>query len=206
MRSAIKPTLALLCGSLGWAQLQTNSIEITTSRTLAATPDQASFSVRVDTGLGATLADVANVLSSTGITADNFVNLTPAFLNPRYDLEWNFNLTIPLSKISSTVAQLTSLPTRTTSFTFSGVTTSAAAQPTCRTADLVADASAQAQKLADAANLRLGPVLAISDAGGPVGVLALPSGFTLSGFLRFAIISQNKRTCVATVKFGIVRL
>ena len=205
--------LALLCGSLGWAQLQTNSIEITTTRTLTATPDQVTFNIWVDTGFGYSLSDVLNAISSVGITADNFAGLSSPFLyivgSAHYSLEWDFSLTVPLSKASSTMAQLASLAVKTAridalliSFGLQGVSTSPTNQPTCAISDLVADATAQAQALADAANVRLGPVLAISNQRG-----------TSTGIISFFILSTRlipplsvSQTCTATFKFGIVRL
>ena len=209
----MKLCLALLCSSLGWAQLQTNSIEITASRTLNAIPDQASFDVQVATGFGASLSDVVNDLSSVGITAADFASLSPAFLfvsRPNYSLEWDFIFTVPLSNAPSILNQLTALTNKTArispvsiSFDLLGVSTSQANQPMCPINDLVADATAQAQILANAANLRLGPILAISNQSS-----TLPG--TFSDVFSFGIIPilrlSPSQACTATVKFGIVRL
>ncbi len=208
----------LLCGSAGWAQLQTNAILITASRTLNVAPDQAIFDIQVSSGYGASLSDIVNILSPAGVTASDFASLTPLFLyavgpnstGTNYTLSWGFTLTVPLSQAPGTLNQLTSLATKTNttnplsvSFSLIGTSTSQAAQAACPINDLVADATAQAQTLADAANLRLGPILAVSNQ-----ISTLPE--TFSEVYSFGIIPilrlSPSQACVATVKFGIVRL
>src|SRR5271165_7514574 len=187
----------LFLASTAWGQLQTNSIFVTASRTLASIPDQATLSVQVYSGFGASLSDVVNAVSSAGISSNNFTGIE--FLNvlpPNTSLEWDFNLTTPLSTLGPTMATLSSLQAKgsnglVVSFSFQGTSTSQAAQPKCVIADLVSDATVQAQALADAANLRLGPVLAVSDqgVGGTAGL------FIVAARLYFE--STTPATCAA---------
>jgi uncharacterized protein YggE len=212
----MKLRVSLLCAAAAWGQLQTNAIIVSASRTLNSVPDQAAFSVQVYSAYGATLSDVVNAVSSIGITSGNLTGAVFSFrgdlptrsvLPPNTNLEWDFNLTVPLSNVGSTIAALTALQAKTNnglsvSFSLQGIGTSAAGQPACVIADLVADATVQAQQLADAANLRLGPVLAVSDQSSTpsfsIAFLSLPS---FVGFL-----TTPPPACAATVKFGIVRL
>lgn len=194
----------LFLASAAWGQLQTNSILVAASRAMPSIPDQATLSVQVYSGFGASLSDVVNAVSSAGINSSNFTgfgffNVLP--LNTH--LEWDFDLTVSLSTLGPTMATLSSLQAKgsnglVVSFSFQGTSTSQAAQPMCVISDLVADATVQAQALADAANLRLGPVLAVSDQGGATTGL-----FILGDRVS---VSTPPTICTATVKFGIVRL
>jgi hypothetical protein len=209
----MKLCISLLLMSTAWGQLQTNSIIVAASRTLPAVPDQATFGVQVYSGFGPSLSDIVEAVSSAGVSASDFTGF--GFLNnlpPNTSVEWDFSFTVPLSALGGAINALSSLQANhsnglVVSFSFQGASTSVAGQPACVITDLVADATAEAQALADAANLRLGPVLAVSDQGG----LATPFFVFASGaFLTVGRIdflpSTLPSTCVATVKFGIVRL
>ncbi len=78
-------------------------------------------------------------------------------------LQWSFTLAVPLSKIKDTIATLTTVQQNvakknngfSVSFSLQGAQVSPQAQQsqTCALPDLIADARAQAQKLADAAGM-----------------------------------------------------
>src|SRR5271167_3429476 len=68
--------LALLVASVAFAQLETNSVTVTASRTVSAAPDQVIFGVFVNSGFSSSLADIVNAVSSAGITQANFSTLT----------------------------------------------------------------------------------------------------------------------------------
>jgi hypothetical protein len=156
---------------------------------------------------------IVKVVSSAGLGAGDFagfgfLNILPA----NTSVEWDFTLTVPLSALGSAITTLSSLQTNRSnglvvSFNFQGTSTSVAGQPACVISDLVADATAQAQVLADAANLRLGPVLAVSDQGGAATpyFIFVSGAFLTIGRIDF-LLGSTPSTCVATVKFGIVRL
>jgi uncharacterized protein YggE len=207
---SMKFCAVLFLASAALGQLQTNSILVAASRTMASIPDQATLSVQVYSGFGASLSDVVNAVSSAGISSSNFTGF--GFFNvlaPNTSLEWNFSLTVPLSTLGPTMAALSSLQTKgsnglVVSFSFQGTSTSQAAQPKCVTSDLVADATVQAQALAAAANLRLGPVLAVSDQDGGGTPYFIFGGVSLREFAY--LLTTTPATCAATVKFGIVRL
>jgi uncharacterized protein YggE len=89
-------------------------------------------------------------------------------------LQWAFTLPAPLANTKATVASLTTLQTNianannglTLSFSITGtqVSTQLAQSQTCSLTALIASATTQAQSLAAAGGLTLGPILALSSA------------------------------------------
>src|SRR3984893_3664112 len=167
-----------------FAQLDSNSVIVTATRSMTQQPDQVLFGVTVQSGLNTSLGDVVAALQGSGITAANFSgisaapftgNLIPTPQQPptvTQMLQWTFALQAPLAKIKDTIATLTALQKNiaqqnnglTLSFNVQATQVSAQLQQSqvCPTSDLLADATAQAQKLAGAAGLSLGAVLAIA--------------------------------------------
>ncbi|HEY6390433.1 MAG TPA: hypothetical protein VIX89_04080, partial [Bryobacteraceae bacterium] len=86
----------------------------------------------------------------------------------------------------------------TVSFNVQGVQVSQQAQQSqaCALSDLIADARAQAQKLADAANLGVGVILAMS--GTTNGVAPLSNGLSV-------VALPTIPNCFLTVKFALQR-
>src|SRR5260370_31326366 len=64
--------LALVSGSLAFAQLDSNSITVSASRSGTLQPDQALFVVSVQSDLNTSLNDVLAALQGSGITSANF--------------------------------------------------------------------------------------------------------------------------------------
>jgi uncharacterized protein YggE len=204
--------LALLAfASLISAQTDSNSITVTASRNPNLQADQAVFGVSVSSGLDASLGDVFGALQGSGITLANFtgVSTPPQYFiaNPPTttspfppEAQWLFTLAVPLSKIKDTIASLTTVQQNAAkknnglSVTFqiqgSQVSLQALQSQTCALTDLIADARAQAQKLADAAGMGVGVILAMSSATsvpviGSYSSLAPPPNFTLT--VKFAL-------------------
>ena len=119
-------------------------------------------------------------------------------------LEWGFSLAVPLTKLKDTVAMLAALQQSvlqknnglTLSFYLQTLQVSAklAQTASCASSDLLSDARAKAQKLADAAGFSVGNVLAISStiSTEPAGSVSIyqsssyqPSGCSLTG--KFAL-------------------
>ena len=183
-----------------FGQLDSNSVTVTASRDSTQTPDQVGISVRVTSPVNTSLDDVLAALAGSGITAANFSSLygVPIFLNvvgsnqqPMPALEWDFRLIVPFSKLKDTLATLTSLQQSlakknsglTVDFSVSG--TSASSTPGCLLSDLIADGKVQAQKLASAAGLSVGSVLAMSQFVSTAnGVTAPPCSLTI----KFALL------------------
>ena len=216
--------LLILSVPLAFAQLDSNSVTVTATRGMSQQPDQVLFGVTVQSGLGASLDDVVAALQGSGITAANFsgVSTSPFGLtiNPAPGptilpmLQWTFGLQVPLAKIKDTIAALSALQKSiaqqakglTLSFSVQGAQVSAQQQQSqvCPTADLLADAQAQAQKLAGAAGLSVGSVLAMSSGTSiSSNALAVPIISNLS-FLS-ATASSFPSVCSMTVKFALLR-
>ncbi len=211
----------LFSAALAFAQLDSNSVTVTSSRNANLQPDEAVFGVYVDSPTSTTLDDVLAALAGSGITMTNFIGVStvqnPGGTEPPPPgLEWVFAVTAPIAKTKDTIATLTSLQARVTqaksglvlSFAVQGTQVSPKLQQSqpCTLSDLIADARAQAQKLADAAGMPLGPILAASSAT----LSTSTAGIVAPGisFNRFTLISSSfsvPAPCTATVKFALGR-
>lgn len=172
----------LLYSTIAFAQLDSNSVTVTASRTLNLQPDEVSFAVAVSAGPDVELPDVLATLQGVGITAANFTGTFSSFVyvtDPPAPapfplvapLRWNFSLNVPISKIKDTMAALNAaqkslVQTKSRlilSFSVQNAHVSQQLQAqACAQADLIADARAKAQKLADAAGMNLGVLLGMS--------------------------------------------
>jgi uncharacterized protein YggE len=170
--SILPLALLLLPASPLCAQLPSQTVTVTATQSVSVPPDQALFSLAVTSSVSTNLEQIISPLSGLGITP---LNLTAVGNSSATMLQWNFNLAVPLSNLTATIASLTNLEQNITqnnsgltlTFTVTGVQTSAQAQAsqqaqTCTNANLISDATAQAQKLVAAAGVALGPVLRLS--------------------------------------------
>ncbi len=155
-----------------------NSITVTASRTASTPADLVAFNVEVLTDLESSRDEVLSTLQGSMLTAANFfsVRTVQQYLRETYEtvnyLDWTFVLTAPIGNFKSTTSQLTALqqtvaekkPGMSLSFSVQGtqISSQAAQALTCSTSDLIADARAQAQKMAAAAGAAIGSVLAMS--------------------------------------------
>jgi hypothetical protein len=211
--------LLILSVPAAFAQLDSNSVTVSATRSMTQQPDQVLFAVNVQSGLNTSLDDVVAALQGSGITAANFsgvstganlvLNLQPTMAPPL--LQWIFALSAPLAKIKDTIATLSALQKSIAqqnnglmlSFNVQGSQVSAQSQQShvCPTSDLLADATTQAQKLAAAAGLSLG------------AVLAMASGTSVSGNAGSAVSIASvllgppvlPSVCSMTVKFALLR-
>ncbi len=203
--------LALLASiSLGFAQLESNSITVTTSH--SAQLDQAVYTVQVNSGLNASLDDALAALRGAGVTMANFLGLNSFFAIPAQPvpgplLAWTFRFAVPLAKMKDTITLLNSLQQNlanrgtglTIAFALQG--TQASGQ-SCAVSDLIADARAQAQKLADGGGVTVGNILAISS----------PTGTSSANSIQAAVLGASSPppsgppVCAVTVKFALLRL
>ncbi|HLI86911.1 MAG TPA: hypothetical protein VKV17_23595 [Bryobacteraceae bacterium] len=167
----------LFCHAALTAQT-TNSVTVIASQS-AAQLDSAAFAITVTSGFDATVEAVVNSVSSLGLTAANLVGIgPPAFFvdsstaapsrSAAPQEQWTFELVVPLTQMKSTAAALAALQKSfaagfSLSWTVSGTQTPGSAAA-CNLADLAAQANTQAQAIATAAAVKLGPVsrLAIS--------------------------------------------
>jgi hypothetical protein len=214
--------LLILSVPAAFAQLDSNSVTVSATRSMAQQPDQVLFAVNVQSGLNTGLDDVVAALQGSGITAANFSGVSmgpnvifvgvgpqpvPPIMAPA--MQWIFSLPAPLAKIKDTIATLTVLQQSiakqntglTLSFSVQGTQVSAQSQQSfvCPIPDLLADATTQAQKLASAAGLNLGGVLAMSNGTSVPSVSA-----SVTGVLSFAP-PVLPSICSMTVKFALLR-
>jgi uncharacterized protein YggE len=165
-----------------------HAISITASRTSTPLPDQIMISISVTSGISVGLDEIAGALTRAGVTGASFSGAYTAYTydnngNPNPFLQWYFTLTAPLATLKNTIAQLLSAAAAVSkqnpgvglSFSTGGLQTSPQAQPACPQAALVADATGQAQALAGAANVSVGPVTAISGAGATTQLVLVPT-------------------------------
>ena len=211
MRRVVLAALVLTSGCLAFGQSVPNSITVTATRTIYAQPDQVVFQVSVSSGLDATLDSVVAALAGSGITAGNLSSVGSAGfsgvagvpgVNFGSPLQWTFTLPVQLSKLKDTLASLTTLQqtiaqkNSSLSMTFSVVGTQASPQQ-CSTPDLIADARAQAQKLANAAGVSVGPIIGVSDAA------SSSLGSTAAYFIPTVLFSGLAGSIVSTPLFFI---
>ena len=197
---------------LAFGQLDTNTITVSASRSVSLMPDQVVFTVTVQSGLNVGLDDVLAALQGTGITAANFTSSNGGFvvfdpttaLHP--PIQWTFSLPVPLTKIKDTLTALSALQKTigqnnsgmSVAFTLHGPQVSAQlfSSQSCSLADLIVDARTQADKLAGAAGLRVGGILAMSTfASSSIGNVGNP-------FFGSSVVPPG---CSATIKFALLR-
>jgi NO-binding membrane sensor protein with MHYT domain len=191
---------------------------------VSLTPDQVSFYVSVTADPSNSLDQIVAALSGLGITASNFSGMYGANDN-RGSLQWSFTLATPLTKITATIASLIALQQSIVknnsgmllTFQVQGAYVSPQAfqsQP-CSAQDLAADAQAQAQTVAAAAGMAIGPIVALSNpSSGALGQVALSgtfasviSGTGVPGLVQ-AILTTPRSSpfnCSLEVKFKLLR-
>jgi len=165
MRTFWLTALWLVGASLAFGQLETDTITIQASRYMNPTPDQVSFYITATADPASSLDQIVAALSGLGITASNLSGMYGANDN-RGSLQWSFALPTPLAKISATIASLVTLQQSmvknnsgmSLTFQFQGayVSPEAFQSQSCSAKDLVADAKAQAQKVAGTAGFAIG--------------------------------------------------
>ena len=210
----------LLSAPLLFGQLDSNSVTVTASQSVNLQPDQVLFGVSVTTSINATLDDVLAALKGSGITIANFsglgngsgfpLNIVNGNPQPATFIQWSFSFAAPIAQLKATVTMLRNLQESlvqtntgfTLAFTLEGTQVSASLQQsqTCSITGLIADATAQAQKLASAAGLNLGSILAMSS------TTSSPANQTISAFLIGSVgFGTTPQNCTLTVKFGLTR-
>ena len=197
-----------MCAAYAFSQTAANSVTVTATRNTNLQPDQVVFGVTVETGLDANRDDVVNALQGSGITAANFTGVSTAqvyttgLTQAAQALEWQFALPVAISNMTTTIGQLSAVQKNmaqgktgfTMSFGVQGTQVSTQLQQSqpCAAADLVSDARTQAQKLAAAAGMSVGAIMAMA---GPA-VAASSSVNPFSSATYYPV-------CTLTVKFAL---
>jgi uncharacterized protein YggE len=208
-----KLALLLIAAAPVFAQLDSHTLAISATRSITPQPDQVVFGLSVNAAASTTLDQAVGALSGLGITEANLNGI--GNLGP---FQWGFTLVAPLSKLSTTIGALIKLEQTigqnnsglTLAFTIEGTQTSQQSQ-SCSNADVIADATAQAQKLAAAAGLTLGPILRVSNVPG-AQTYAVPNIVERVGFFALGGVSEfmfaapvpSPVTCSLLVKFQLL--
>jgi len=166
--------ILLLRAAPAFGQIESHTVTISATRSLVLQPDQIVLQLTVSSNPSATLDQIVGALSGLGITD---ANLTGTYNSNPPTLTWNFSFTAPLANVTATIGSITKLEQTiaqnnsglTLTFYIGGTQVSQQLQQaqTCPNSDLISDASAQAQKLASAAGMTLGPILRLSNAPSP---------------------------------------
>jgi uncharacterized protein YggE len=220
------PFFLLLPSAFAFGQLDSYTATITASRTPSAVPDQATLSLSLTTDLQTGPDTVVSALQSLGITIANLTGLsnenefdyTPSSVQVQHRASWAFSLTVPLASANATIASVGRLSD--TLFRSNGwnliyslqsIQSSSNTAQQCTTADLIADARAQATALASAAGFSVGGVVAMSDGSNtplPPSVEQLSEIITFNigateilGGISFYTPASPVPSCTAVVKF-----
>ena len=194
-----------------------NTITISASRTSNPAPDTVLFQVSVTSVQTAGLDDINSALANAGISGAVFSGIENGLLtlntvNGQPSVTWYFTLSVPFSKLSSTLNQLTAAepvlsmqnPSLSLSFYIQGVQASAQAQPPCQQSTLIADARTLAQSMAAAAGVSVGPILNLSDqsasAEGLVAGIIPAVRIGLASFL-LGVPAVSPAACSLSVQF-----
>lgn len=148
------------------SELDSNTLTITASRTFNIVPDQALIWVGVGSTQVLTPDTAAAFLQGSGITADNLTGVSSGIGGTT----WYFSLAVPWSNLKDTLTALASDQRKTgprASIDYSvqqaQVSPSLQAAQGCVYPALVADARAQAQKVAAAAGVTVHEIVGLSD-------------------------------------------
>jgi len=202
-KSGLVLVLVSFC-PLAFGQLDSNSITVSASNNASLQPDQAIFSVSVQSGMSTGFDDVLSALQGSGITAANLSNVSGGFqqylnVGGMPSLTWTFRLLVPLTNTKTSIASLNTLQQNIAklnnglmlSFIIEGtqVSQQLAQSQTCSLSALVTAATTQAQSLAAAGGVTLGSITALS--GSSSTGVSDPYATSLS--------------CAITVKFSVTR-
>jgi Protein of unknown function (DUF541) len=198
-----------------FGQIASSTLTITANRSVNLLPDQVAFTVYVSSSITTSLDQIVAGVSSLGITS---ANLTGISSSGQQTTQWDFTLAVPIAKLAATIGSLTKLQQNigqnnsglTLTFYVEGTQVSQEAQQLqqsqpCSNSELIADATAQAQKLAAAAGLTLGPILKLStvplaeQSAVPTEIASFVSGPFAE--ILFAPAAPQSATCSLAVQF-----
>jgi hypothetical protein len=166
------------------------------------------------------LDQIVGALSGLGVTD---TDLTGTYNSNPPTLSWNFSFTTPLANLTATIGSITKIEQTIAqnnsglalTFYIGGTQVSQQLQQaqTCPNSDLISDASAQAQKLASAAGMTLGPILRLSNppSSQPSRPALVAENATLTGVLgAYSILEfpltppPSPVTCSLSVQFQLL--
>jgi hypothetical protein len=198
------------------AQLESDFLTVAATRSIGLQPDQAVITISVPSGLDGSLEEILGIVADAGITEADFSDVTVMneWFRSTLRLRWDFNLSVPIAQLQDTISSLRGLGL---TYALRGVQVSQEkrASEQCPRADLIADATAQARKMALAAAVSLGPILSVADGGavgGAVGAVLVPAIASRRGDFSVGVIAafpplppSQPVVCSLVVKFGLGR-
>src|SRR5262245_35581395 len=139
--------LAIVPAAFG--QLDSDTLSVTSSRTLNVVIDQVQVTVNVNTGLETSLDDVIAALQGTEITTANLSGINSVWSNfgQAQRTQWTLTLAVPIARLNGALSALARVQSRSgvdLDYFLNAVPTSSGS---CAWPSLVSDAQAQAQKL-----------------------------------------------------------
>jgi len=197
--------------------LPTDTLSIAASRTHSVQPDQVLVGVSVIAAVAVPLADIVTELQGSGITAANF-----SYANGNGQpntTQWTFSLPVPFTQLAATLSSLAQLqqslggtrgqPNMTFFVQGAQISPDLQASQSCSFPALVGDAQSQAQKLAAAAGVTLGPVAAVSEAGQALAgsfteVLLNPTTGVPNPYVSPVLPAPQPPPCALTVQFQLL--
>jgi hypothetical protein len=160
--------LLLAAAATAFAQPDTGTITITTSRNVTAIPDKVVYDVILRTDASSGLSEAVARLASAGITAANLSSVSGAGSS----MYWSFRLVTAFSKMAETYAALSKLQeppalrelSPALMFQVTGQQTSPeAAAQACPFSALVSDARKEADRIATPAGVHVGQIVGLSE-------------------------------------------
>jgi uncharacterized protein YggE len=215
----MRPAILLFAfAAAAFGQLDDDTLTVTSTRTVSLVPDQVTVTIFLNGPMGGSVDEAIAALPGGGVAASDLssVSTIPSGADP--SLQWIFNRTVNFSQLGSTLAALDSLSQKkgdySVSYSVQGTLSANAQQAPalCPLPTMVSEARAQAQRVADAAGVRVGAVVSLSRAQ-PPGFVPVPvfrSGDFASARLGLVgVISSaplpTASSCAITVQFRLLR-
>jgi hypothetical protein len=216
MRIMWPALLAVFAPALALAQLDADTLTITISSDSPLRPDRVQVGITVNAPVTATFDDVLASLQGSGVTPANLTYGSTFFPSPGFDpkTDWLFTLSVPFASLKDTMSTLARLQTASAMdirFYIQGVQASpelVASNP-CVFTTLASQARVQAQKVAEAAGVTVGPIVGISDQSAEevVAYVAVPTAVVRFGdFSAVGLIGSitAPSPCTMTVQFKLL--
>ncbi len=172
--SAVPPYVIPACSlgvTFGGAQQVPSAITVSATRTLNVPPDTVVIYAYVNNGAIATIDDALAVLPGSGFTAANLYSFSANAQSGQSLLEWEFSMTVPLSKMTDTLTALQKAASQNTAVSFfvggAQLSPQLLAAQDCSYASLLHDAQAQARQVTAAAGVSLNDLIAVGEGSTP---------------------------------------
>ena len=197
--------LLAVAAPLAFAQLDSDTVTVSVSQSFNLPDDTVLFTADVSTGVNASLDEVVARLKNAGITSAMFYGLSSVEDPPA--LDWLFAIPVPFSEMQATMARLTGLKV-TFYLQHSDVSQQSLDAQQCSMRNLMALARARAKTMADAAELAVGDVLALSDENTLIASYSISVQKVFGPNQESGVIQTQQSfspPCSLTVKFKLLR-